>query len=932
MIFRMAAAIAGMALAAAVHPLRAASELTGRVLFAGVPVPGATIEAVQADRRRATVTSADGAFRFAALDDGVWNLRVGMRGFVPLNRIVTVPNGDAPLICELTMQSFAEMMAAVGRAAARSPAVPLTSADEDIDFITGSVTNGAATPFAQPPSSGNNRPRRGARYNGGFTVLAGNSAWNARPFSFGGVGLAPSYNDVHIGATLIGPLRIPGIVRNGPQFTLNYQHGALHSATSQFALMPTDAQRRGDFSSSSSPLHDPIDAVPFAENMIPADRISPQAAALLAYYPRPNAATARGANYEKAVVAATATDALQASLTRNLSARSTLSGSFAFQRSVTDTSSLFDFQDSARQSTIDLTVTWTRRVSTRLSVRATYQFGRTASTVVPFFAARSDVSGDAGIDGNDRRPQNWGPPSLSFPDLAGLRDVDYQRAATVRHGGGIELALRRGIHNITIGGDVRSSGSEISSQPDPRGTLAFTGAISGQPFADFLLGLPSVSTIGFGPPAIHLSGVAYDAYATDDWRLNGVTLTLGARYEYEPPLRRSLLRPDRTGIEPRLAASWRPIAGSTLVLRSGYGIYRNLGVYQPLAQLLAFQPPFARTLSLQSSPSAALTLGDPFPASIPSASTFIVDGAFRSGYAHNWHLSAQRDLPGSLTIIASYLGTKGSRLLQASLPNTYPPASMDPCPSCPRGFVFVTSNGSSLRNAAQLTLRRRLHNGLTASAVYTFARAIDTAATFSNALVSPHALSIAQDWRDPDAERGPSAFDQRHLLSAQVQYTSGSGERTTLLPGLVKRLLKDWTIGAQLNAGSGLPFTPIYFAAIGGSGFTGVRPRLTGISPAPVEPGSYANAAAYAAPQPGAWGNAGRHSIRGPRQFSLDANLSRSFRLRGSTSIEAKLAATNVLNRVTFSAIGTTIASPQFGRPTIANPMRRLQATLRFRF
>ena len=80
------------------------------------------------------------------------------------------------------------------------------------------------------------------------------------------------------------------------------------------------------------------------------------------------------------------------------------------------------------------------------------------------------------------------------------------------------------------------------------------------------------------------------------------------------------------------------------------------------------------------------------------------------------------------------------------------------------------------------------------------------------------------------------------------------------------------------------------------------------------------------------WGNAGRHSIRGPRQFSLDANLSRSFRLRGSTSIEAKLAATNVLNRVTFSAIGTTIASPQFGRPTIANPMRRLQAALRFRF
>jgi len=63
-----------------------------------------------------------------------------------------------------------------------------------------------------------------------------------------------------------------------------------------------------------------------------------------------------------------------------------------------------------------------------------------------------------------------------------------------------------------------------------------------------------------------------------------------------------------------------------------------------------------------------------------------------------------------------------------------------------------------------------------------------------------------------------------------------------------------------------------------------------------------------------------------------DASVSRVFRLRGRLSAEARLAATNVLNTVTFATINTVISSPQFALPTIANPMRRLQATIRVRF
>jgi hypothetical protein len=137
---------------------------------------------------------------------------------------------------------------------------------------------------------------------------------------------------------------------------------------------------------------------------------------------------------------------------------------------------------------------------------------------------------------------------------------------------------------------------------------------------------------------------------------------------------------------------------------------------------------------------------------------------------------------------------------------------------------------------------------------------------------------------------------------------------------------------ARFNAGSGLPLTPVFFAAVPGTGVVGVRPSLTGEPIAPIVDGSYANAAAFTMPAAGTWGNAGRNSIRGPGTSSFDLTLARAFRLPKRKTIEWRVAATNVLNRVTFSTIDRIITSPQFGRPTAANQMRRIQTYLSFKF
>ena len=66
--------------------------------------------------------------------------------------------------------------------------------------------------------------------------------------------------------------------------------------------------------------------------------------------------------------------------------------------------------------------------------------------------------------------------------------------------------------------------------------------------------------------------------------------------------------------------------------------------------------------------------------------------------------------------------------------------------------------------------------------------------------------------------------------------------------------------------------------------------------------------------------------------MSLDGALSRLLPLRGRLTMEARLTATNLFNRVTFDAIDAVISSPQFGRPSRANPMRAIQAGIRLRF
>ncbi|MGH9587798.1 MAG: carboxypeptidase regulatory-like domain-containing protein [Acidobacteriaceae bacterium] len=874
-------------------------------------------------------------------------------------------------------------------------------------LVNGSDSNAATSKYSLSPAFGNKRPRTRGLYTGGFASAVSNSTFDARPYSLTGFELPKAvYSRVIAGVSVGGPLMIPHLFYNGPTFFVTYQWTRDSVGNTIPALVPDAAERSGDLTGLTNVLgqpvtiYDPATGQPFT-GPIP---VSPQAQALLNLYPLPDIAGNTRYNYETETLSHTHSDALQFRLDKQLGRRNQLNGGFGFQSSRADAENVFKFVDATDTLGIDAHVNWSHQFNHNIFAVLGYHFTRLRTLVRPEFEHRENISGNAAITGNDQDAKNWGPPYLNFSSgIVALNDANSKFNRNRTDAFSLKLQKMQRRHTITFGGDYRKQEFNEYTQADPRGTWWFTGAAtaapgspaaspgavttSGSDLADFLLGIPDTSAVAFGNPDKYFRQPAYDAYVTDIFRAQpNLTINAGARWEYGAPMTElygrmvnldvargfttaaqvlasdpkgpvtgakypaSLVRPDWLGFEPRVGISWRPIPASTLVARAGYGIYDDTSIYLSSAEMLAQQSPLSKSVRVANSNTCPLTMANGFiNCAGVTEDTYAVDPNLRVGYAQVWQVSLQKDFPGALVMMVRYSGVKGTRGTQEFLPNTYPIGAVNPCPSCPRGFVYRTSNGNSTREAGEVQVRRRLRGGLTASVDYIWSKSLDddslvgatghveaqaamAAPEDSNSSASTNP-TIAQNWLDLSGERGLSTFDQRNLVKAEVQYTTGMGLTETLLSGWRGALFKQWTVMTKLTAGSGLPETPTFLDVVPGTGVTGpIRPDVTGAPPYSGGAGYFLNAAAYAAPAAGQWGNARRNSIIGPDEFSLDGALARTFRLRGTKDLDVRVDATNPLNHVTYTTWNSVVNSRTFGLPASANPMRSLQVTARLRF
>ena len=790
---------------------------------------------------------------------------------------------------------------------------------------------------------------------------------DARNFFAPGNEPAPAYNREQMGGTLGGP-----IVRNRTFFFADYEHMRLREGITRVTNVPTEAERRGDFSQSLLPA--PFNAFtgqPFANRTIPAPFINPVGRKIAALYPLPNRSTPM-ANFVSSPILRDNSDHFDLRGDQSVGAGGLLSTRYSFSdrrffEPFASSVAVPGYGTAVPRRGQNLSTGWTQPFGARFVNEARFGYSRVAIGVFQEGQGRS-VNQAVGLPEISSNARDFGLSQITITGFSPLGDefTSPQEGKTDMIQVLDTLAWAPGAHLVKTGFDIRYVKQNAYRDVMSRGFLNFSDRyITGNALADLLLGYPLVTGGAKLDNPQQLRSSAWSAFAQDSWRLRtNLTVMAGVRYEYVAPavdatnratlydpstgkfvavgtgsMPRGGYEPDRNNWAPRVSLAWTPGSSAKTVIRTGYGIYYNQGALATGEGLYFNAPYFNLRINVPYPGVPPITLQDPFPQAYPvtlptSATAYQRD--LKTPWLEHWNLSIQRQLGDRRSVEVAYAASRGHDLIAARDINQPTPSAATPNLRPNPAFDDITlieSRARSNYNALQIKFQQRFLYGFTMLSSYTYGKSTDDASGFFASTGDPN---FPQDSRNPQAESGRSSFDIRHRFSTSfsAELPFGNGKPWLSSGGVMSAILSDMELQGIVSLSTGRPFTVALLPEFDNSntgrstlGFgANDRPHVVGAAKLDnPSPDRWFNTSAFAVPAYGSFGNAGRNILDGPGYQNFNLGLLKYISLPGEARLQLRAEAFNLFNHSNFNLPDAFVGSPTFGRVVSADSPRRCQ-------